>query len=419
MGNLKKGVFIYLITNILNASIPFALLPILTRYLAVEEYGAVSIFQSLINVLVVFCGVTFVGAINRNYFDKGSESTSSAFLSSGVHLIFLCFTISLIVVVMLSGHLSELLGIRPDFIVLALLVSLSNVLILVLLGQWQVRNKAKLYGVFQISHSTINMLLSVISVVILGLGVDGRIGSQVISGLVFSLIAFAFLFKNRMIVFKGSNSRDRRELLNFGVPLFPHVVGGVLLNTIDRLIIGSSVGLGAAGVYMLAFQIVSVASIVFDAVNKALLPWLFRELNKNDLDGNRRIVVFTYAWYALILCGAFIGFYVGPYLVTLIAGDAYIEAGSVIGILALGQAFKGMYLMVTNYCFYAKETKWLSLVSIISGVLNVLLLVYFVDIYGVIGAAYAYCTAMAIRFFGSWYVAHKSHAMPWFNFLAK
>ncbi|MCV5446120.1 oligosaccharide flippase family protein, partial [Escherichia coli] len=46
--NFLKNSSIYLAANILNAAIPFILIPILTRYLTIEEYGQIAMFQMLI-----------------------------------------------------------------------------------------------------------------------------------------------------------------------------------------------------------------------------------------------------------------------------------------------------------------------------------------------------------------------------------
>ena len=111
-----------------------------------------------------------------------------------------------------------------------------------------------------------------------------------------------------------------------------------------------------------------------------------------------------------------LSFFIGPPLIVLIAGEKYEEAGKVIGWLALGQGFQGMYLMVTNYVFYSKRTGLLSVASISSGALNLVLLVVLVRIFGLEGAAIAFATSMGIRFLLTWWIANKRHPMPWFNF---
>lgn len=64
-----SGSAVYLFSNILNAAIPFALLPILTRYLSPAEYGEVAMFNTLLGALGAFVGLNVVGAAGRKYFD--------------------------------------------------------------------------------------------------------------------------------------------------------------------------------------------------------------------------------------------------------------------------------------------------------------------------------------------------------------
>lgn len=167
---------------------------------------------------------------------------------------------------------------------------------------------------------------------------------------------------------------------------------------------------------MVAVQISTAVALVFDAMNKAYVPWLFERLSRDQHREKYQIVLFTYCWYALILCGAALAFVFGPWLVTLLAGDEYERAGDVIGWLVLGQVFGGMYLMVTNYIFFSKRTGLLSVVTITSCLINLGLLFILVSTYGLEGAAYSFCIAMAIRFLLTWRVSQMRHPMPWFEF---
>ena len=110
-----------------------------------------------------------------------------------------------------------------------------------------------------------------------------------------------------------------------------------------------------------------------------------------------------------------LAFVVGPPLVILVAGEKYGAATGIIGWLALGQAFHGMYLMVTNYIFYSKRTALLSLSTIIAGLVNIGLLFALIEMMGLKGAAVAYAVAMGFKFVMTWFIANISHPMPWFN----
>ncbi|HDW3177945.1 TPA: polysaccharide biosynthesis protein, partial [Escherichia coli] len=67
--SLLKISSIYLFSNILNALIPFLLLPILTHNLTPNEYGQVAMFQTLISGVAALTGLNTIGAANRKYYD--------------------------------------------------------------------------------------------------------------------------------------------------------------------------------------------------------------------------------------------------------------------------------------------------------------------------------------------------------------
>src|SRR5690606_12715972 len=129
--------------------------------------------------------------------------------------------------------------------------------------------------------------------------------------------------------------------------------------------------------------------LIFDAVNKAYIPWLYERLQRDQMAEKRQIVRYTYIYFGICLVLAGLGFVCGPFFIRLLAGEQYAAAGEVIGWLVLGQSLSGMYLMVTNYIFFSKRTAMLSLATITSGLLNVGLLLLLIEPLGLLGAAKA------------------------------
>lgn len=415
---LLKGAVVYLISNVLNALIPFVLLPVLTRYLSPEEYGEVAMFQTLLGACMAFIGLSMNGAANRKFYDGNpAEDDLAKYIGACLQILLFTTVFSLAVMMMLNEKLSHWLQLDEGWILAAIAVTAANVVIQLRLGQWQVRKQAIKYGGLQVSRSLLDLSLSIGLVVLLHHGADGRISSQVWAAIIFSFVALWLLKKDDLLYFFTWNPENIREILRFGIPLIPHVGGIFLLASVDRFVINSELGLAQTGIYMVAVQFAAALALVFDSINKAYVPWLFERLKRNELDEKLQIVRFTYAWYLLILLGAGLAFVIGPWIVTYIAGDEYARSGDVIGWLALGQVFAGMYLMVTNYIFFSKRTGLLSLVTLLSGVINVGLLLLLVGALGLEGAAYAFCISMAIRFLLTWWVAQKRHPMPWFLFL--
>tara|TARA_R100000935_G_scaffold4427_1_gene10461 strand:+ start:9323 stop:10591 length:1269 start_codon:yes stop_codon:yes gene_type:complete len=419
MAIIKKNSFIsgtgvYLFSNILNGIIPFILLPILTRYLNPSEYGEVAMFQTLCGAIGGFVGITFVGAVGRKYYDDDlKQSELAEFIGSCIQLVLIFSLIVLSIFFLFQNQLSEWVGIKSEYILWAVLVASCTVIIRIRLGQWQVQKKAIKYGVLQISQSLFNMLLSLLLVVVLLKGAEGRINAQIIISLIFVIVALFLLKKDKLLKILTWRKDYLVEALRFGVPLIPHTAGAFLLMSVDRFVINKEIGLAEAGIYMVAVQLTTTIGLVFDAINKAYVPWLFEKLKADQYKEKRKIVKLTYIWFFLIILGVMLVFLIGPQLVVLIAGEQYAQAGRVVGWLALGQGFQGMYFMVTNYIFFSKKTGLLSVASISSGVLNLILLIVLVRLLGLEGAAIAFAISMGIRFLLIWWIAHKRHPMPW------
>lgn len=411
-----SGAGIYLVSNILNAVIPFILLPILTRYLNPSEYGEVAMFQTLLGALGAFVGATFVGAANRKFYDSNIDKMEMAdFIGSCIQLTVIFSMFIFLALFIFQDKFSEWLSLEPSYVLFAVVVSFCMVIINLRLGQWQIRKKAFKYGALQILQGLLNMLLSLLLVVILLKGAEGRINAQILTSVVFLIVALLLLRKDNLLNVFTWRKEYLAEVLKFGIPLIPHIAGGFLLTTVDRFVINREIGLAEAGIYMVAVQLTAAIGIVFDAINKAYVPWLFEKLTADNLQEKQKIVKLTYLWFSLIIIGVVLAFFIGPPIVVFIAGEQYAEAGKVIGWLVLGQGFQGMYLMVTNYIFYSKRTGLLSLASISSGILNLVLLIVLVQTFGLKGAAIAFASSMGIRFLLTWWIANKYHPMPWFS----
>jgi O-antigen/teichoic acid export membrane protein len=412
-----KEVRTYTIANICSALIPFFLLPLLTRFLSPAEYGEVAIFQTIVGALAAFIGLNTAGASAREFYDDHLNGHHKNFIASCLQITLITGLIAFFVMFIFSGPLSKWLDVKVQLLYWAVLMAALSVVINIRLVQWQVRRQAEMYGGFQILLALSNVLISLLLVVVLREGAEGRISAQILSVLLFSILAIWMLKKDDLFKFFDWHPKVLRNVLIFGVPLVPHVAGSFLLITIDRLIIDKELGLDDLGIYMVAVQIVGVMSLLFGAINNAYVPWLYGHLKRNLTEQNRQIVLYTYIWFIFIVLLVAIVFICGPWLIRVIAGEKYVKAGLVIGWLSLGQAFTGMYLMVTNYIFYSRKTGLLSLSTITCGLVNVGLLVVLIRYIGLEGAAIASSVAMGIRFLLAWRIAQLRHPMPWFNFI--
>lgn len=411
-----KNVSVYLFSNILNSAIPFFLLPILTRSLTPDEYGQVAMFQVLLTGVTMFIGLNSVGAANRKYYDHNLQSdTLKEFNGSCIQILLISTLLPTLLTIFFSKELSQFFSIPPSWLYVSILISFLTYIITIRLGQWQIREKSTQFGALQVSFSASNMVLSILFVVYLEYGANGRINAQLVTASLVGLISLVLLYRDKLIKIFVWRPYELKEILSFGIPLIPHNLGFFLITSIDRFIINKELGLVSAGIYMVAVQLSLALSVFFDAVNKAYMPWLFSKLKENNSSDKIRLVKYSYLYFLFAIFLSFSAFIIGPVFVSFIAGEQYKEAGFLFGWLCLGQAFGGMYLIVANYIFYTKKNKPLASITILCGFLNFILLVIMIPAVGLIGAGISYAISRSIQFLLTWCLASKSYNMPWLS----
>lgn len=411
---MYKKARIYLISNILTSAIPFILLPVLTRSLSVEEYGQIAMFQTLLAGFSAVIGFNGNVSVERFFYDKHSDNVLREYNDSCFYVLLFSFVVVMLGCYIFDSTLSSFLSIPISWIYLTVVISFLNFIVVFRLGQFQIRKEAFYFGTIQVTRALFNVLLSILFVVFLKYGPEGRIDAIILSSFLMAIVSIISLYKDNLIGIFSISFLKIKEILKLGIPLIPHTLGIFILTAVDRFIINDKLGLDSAGIYMVAVQLSMTLSIVFDALNKAVVPWLFEKLS-DESTNKFSIVKYTYIYFlALLLIAVFI-FFIGDYFVVLIVGDKYKIAGEIIGWLCLGQIFSGMYLMVTNYLFYAKKTGKLAMITIFSGGVNIILLMMLTNYIGLIGAAYAFAVSMFIRFILTWIISSIYIDMPWFK----
>lgn len=403
----------YVIANIVSAIIPFILLPILTRSISQEEYGFVAFFQSMLTGFGSIVGFSVHGAASRKFFDNPSVNEMARYNGACVQILLISYTLGFFAIYCIPDSVFSPIGIEKIWVYLALTTSSLSFIVQLRLGQWQVRKKVVAYVSLQLSQATINAILALIFVFILKKSGEGVVMAIFYAASYSALISIIFLYKDRIVKLNLIDKSDLEDALSFGIPLIPHAVGLFLLNYLDRYVISNYMDLKHVGIYAVAFQISMGLTIIFDGINKAFVPHLFGVLSSNDNNKKRKVVRYTYFWFLFLLIGIVLAFLIGPKFVLYYAGDNFSESAQIIGLLCAGQIFGGMYLMVTNYVFYAKRTAHLSLVTIFSALVYLMASIFLVENYGLVGVAFSFLVSKLIQFIFTWLLSMRSIQMDW------
>src|SRR5690606_21568052 len=96
-----------------NASIPFMMLPILTRFLTPEQYGEVAMYQTWIGALNAVLGLSLHGAAVRKFYDADLRAGELAeFIGACFQILLISNILVTCFVLSLNAHLSQLTGLK-------------------------------------------------------------------------------------------------------------------------------------------------------------------------------------------------------------------------------------------------------------------------------------------------------------------
>lgn len=409
---------IYLGTNVLNAGIPFLLLPILTRVLTPADYGTVAMFGIVLSLLGAFVGLSVHGAVTVRYFQMDRNELPD-FVGTCVAILVVSTSLIFILIALFRDPLSAISGVPADWLLVAVIVAGFQFLGHIRLSLWQVSGKAVRYGIHQISQSLTNAAGSLLLIFSFGMAWEGRALGQTIAIILFGGMAGLWLIKDDFLRFPKSWRIHSRDALKFGVPLIPHVIGGLLIVAVDRFVIVTLIDVAQAGIYMVALQVGQVLGLLTDSFNKAFAPWLMKSLSEPTPAMRVAIVRGTYAYFVGVILIALLLGLAAPHLLTVLVGDSFLAAGDVVIYVALGFAFGGCYYMVANYIFVQSRTAILPLVTLASGIFNVPLMFLLVGRHGIMGAGQAFMLTQALSFLGTWWLANRVYPMPWFSALGR
>lgn len=418
---LKSKLFrssgIYTITSLINASIPFLLIPLLTRKLSTEEYGVLSMTTIVLNILTPLVGFSAIGSINRKYFDTENKYFSR-YVGNSIYLLLFSSICLFIGAYFLGAKVSEYTQIPITWIYAIIIIAIAQFVNLVLLTIWQASEKPIKFGVFQVAQSVLNLGLTFVFIYSLGYNWEGRIMSQIIATGLFTIIAIYILYRNGYLNFEY-NFNDIKDIVKFGAPLIPHTLGGLLIAFTDRILIANLINISETGVYTLAYQIGSIIGILCTSFINAYVPWLYNNLNKDSEEIKLKIVKFTYIYFVALSFGAFIFSQLLTFGLDFIVGKEYSNALSYSLWIILGYVFNGMYLMKAGFIFYAKKTGMLSVITILVSILNIPICYFMLLKYGTIGASFSMTIVYFISFLLTWVLSYKVYPMPWFYFIKK
>lgn len=418
--SLLKNSFVYVVTDGINNAIPFVLLPLISRYLTPADYGIVSNYNVLIQILSVFVYFATAGIIPVMFFKTDKEDLK-LYISNIIILDTILSVLSLLIIVGFTFVITENLGfsiLYQIFAVISVWFTAVSYLNLIL---WRCEEAPVKFGIFQISQSSLNAVTTVLFVILLLLSWQGRVLSMLISSVIMGVISVFLLQKRGYLSIKISR-KHIFKILMFGLPLIPHALSFWLKSGANKILLTNMCSLSDNGLYSVAMTWGAVVSIFITAFSNSYSPWLFKRLAIFDKDKEGTMLeqqrLVKMIWVSLVFIFVLVGivYVISYYLTFVIYPKSYYDSVDYLPMIMVGQAFSGGYLLFVCFCHYTFKTKILGTITFSLSLLQVVFAYFFIKILGPVGVAYSSALASALTFLCVSAYAMHVYQLPWLRF---
>jgi O-antigen/teichoic acid export membrane protein len=248
----------------------------------------------------------------------------------------------------------------------------------------QIHYKYKLSVAVTMISLLTSVFISLLMVLVLNNRIVGRIVGYYTPLIIINIVLYAYiLFRS-----KGIHTKYWKYALTISFPLIWHTLANNLLSSSDRIMITKYCGASDTALYSVIYSCASVMSILWGSMNTAWSPWAYEKMDLKEYEDLKKasrpyIIFFMYATLMFLL--------IGPELILVMGGKAYIEAINVLPPVVVGFVFQFIYSLYVNIEFYHKKQKIIAFATIISAIVNLGLNAIFIPKFGFVAAA---CTTL-------------------------
>ena len=399
---LITHISIYGLSNIISRSLSFILLPFYTNLLDTDQFGIAQIIFAFIALFYVLYAhgidTSFVrfdliqepGFTRKNVF-------STAFFS-------ICTTAVIFsAVVFFGAHFFSGLCFGSEenyrlFQWAAGILFFDTLAILPFLVL-RTEERSTLFMILKVTNVALMLLLNIWFIAIKGEGVIGIFMANFYSSFLTFLMIFPIIFSRFAVQF---SKEVYKELLKFGLPyIIPHL-SIISMDLIDRFFIKMFWGESATGIYGAGYKLAMAVVLAVTAFRLAWNPFFLSIANQE----NAKLIYARVLSYFLLAIGWIylaISFFIDDIVKIRIPGfncylidQDYWSGVSIVPMVMIAYILYGVYVNFIVGIYIKKQSKYLPFVTGVSALLNVILNIILIPVYGIWGAAIATVAAYAV-----------------------
>ena len=398
---IKSSLFVFL-GVFLSKIFSYAYRIIIARYFGPEIYGAFSLAIIIFLWFVVFSSLGLIEGILRFipiYRGKKKLNNIRYIFKFSLGILFFSSILAGLILFFLAEFISrnifndinlvfflKILGILiPFYIILNIFLTII-----------QSFERIKIHSFIADFLQNFLKLIFIILLIFIGLNTNSVILSYFLGVLGAFVISFIYckyylseIFK-KIELNKSSKKNIRKELFSYSWPLIFLGISSSIMPQIDSFTIGYFKGTLDVGIYNAAIPIAWLIAFFPSLFTRLFFPLVTKEFSKKNLGVVKELSKQVIKWILIVNLPFFLLMMLFPgVFINILFGSEYLGAENSLRFLAIAYLFSSITVIFYNLISMIGKSKLILTNIVAISLLNLILNIFLVPIYGISGAAFA------------------------------
>ena len=280
MGNnrgsyLIKNTIIFTLGNFGSKFISFFLIPLYTNALTTTEYGVVDLVTTVGTVAVPILTLNICESVMRFALDKDADNEKITQIGTNILVIGMVVGLLIFPICHFFDKISPY-AIFVYFYVISLAASQ--------LYLCDLRGKELLvhYSIGNVLHTFFVAILNILFLLVLKEGIDGYLKAYIIANTLTAIYALIAGKGFKSFSFLKIDKNLLSQMIKYSIVLIPNSFMWWIMNSSDRIMVSSMVGIAANGVYAVSYKLPTLVSTITTIFNQAWSYSAIREAGSTD-----------------------------------------------------------------------------------------------------------------------------------------
>ena len=413
-----KDIRWYAPAKIIPGLFGFLAIIIYTRLLSPKEYGLYILAITTISIVTAICFEWLNKSVLR-YFEKHKQiGQMTEFISTVVDSL-----MGIIIVVLILWYLgvnSLQKYLEPN---LVLLLNIGGLVIFTVAGYSfilyirQAAQESFQYAIRSIIRAFVELTIAASFIYFFHMGPKGILWAMVITA--GSILLWDIFSSRRIWQIKISYFSKKlfKNLLGYGFPLVGLSVASYILVAADRYMIKYFLTTDKVGIYSASYSLASeVIQFPMAILLLAAYPIIMATFEKDGEGATSLLLNKIISLYFIFLMPVIFGITVlSKNIANILLGESFRSGYTILPWISVGVFCFGLTQYFYKPFELKEKTKILSSLVFFAAILNIILNLFFIPKFGILGAAYATLISYLAYFFSSWLISRKIFlwSFPW------